>query len=121
MEPTTSGGAGAHLVARPDRTVVCLHGEIDISTASTLEAALVAGERTPAGAIVVDLTRVRFMDSSGLDVLLARRRRLAASGRNLVIQGASGAVLRLLELAGSHELLVEPPLRSQGRSATRPV
>lgn len=108
MQPTTSGGAGAHLVALPDRTVVCLHGEIDIGTVPTLAAALEAGRRTPAASIVVDLSRVRFMDSSGLDVLVDERRRLAEAGRTLVIQSASRPVRRLLELAGTDHLLAEP-------------
>jgi len=73
-------------------------GELDIATAPILErefdAAQVAGEDV---VIVVDLTELAFMDSSGLNVLLQLNDRFP--NRLRVING-SPAVERLLDLSG---------------------
>src|SRR3954469_19788800 len=45
---------------------VTAHGEIDVSTVSSLEAAVEAAIRESEGAFVVDLTDVDFIDSSGI-------------------------------------------------------
>jgi anti-sigma B factor antagonist len=59
-----------------DRTVVKVGGEIDVYTAAVLRerlAGLVDAGRTD---LVIDLTPVRFMDSTGLGVLLGVLKRV---------------------------------------------
>lgn len=77
--------------------VVALGGEIDLATAPALKASLA---QLPAHArVVVDLSAVRHMDSTGLGVLIGFRRRLPDPDR-LVLAGAGPVVRALLELTG---------------------
>jgi anti-anti-sigma factor len=57
---TAEGGAWA---------IVSVRGEIDVSTASSLEDALRACVAS-SGKVIIDLSGVRFMDSTGLNVLI---------------------------------------------------
>lgn len=76
-------------------------GELDLLTAPLLARALREVEQDGAGPIVLDLTRVTFMDSSGLAVLLeAVSRSRTRGGDDLSIRiGRAGVVVRVLELA----------------------
>jgi len=83
---------------RINETVVLeVIGEIDVSTAPALRTALeLVGE-----VVVVDLTRVEFICSSGLGVLMAAHRRLHARGGSLaVVADPAGPVRRLLDFVG---------------------
>jgi anti-anti-sigma factor len=52
----------------PSATVVTVGGELDVHTAPSLQAALAALDSS--GRIVVDLTGVGFLDSTGLSVFV---------------------------------------------------
>jgi anti-sigma B factor antagonist len=84
------GGEQRHLVVR---------GEIDIKTAPQLETAL---DDVPAAAtVLVDMTEVAFIDSTGLRVLaLARSRLEAGNGHLVVCASEESPVLRTMRLAG---------------------
>jgi stage II sporulation protein AA (anti-sigma F factor antagonist) len=90
---------GRNLVARPV-------GELDLSVADRfriqLERHLAAGGVKN---LVLDLSRVSFIDSSGLGVILGRYRRLRALGGEVAIVNPSPSVNRLLILAGLHRLV----------------
>ena len=82
--------------AGADTAVVTPRGEIDLATADELAAALRLPECSGADSVVLDLTQVAFMDSSGLRVLLMlaeeRGEQLAT------VLAEESAVTRLLEL-----------------------
>jgi anti-anti-sigma factor len=79
-----------------ETSTLVLVGELDISTAPLLEAAIAAHE--PAA---VDMQAVCFVDSSGLQVLVAaQRHRTETGGARLVVRDPSAVVLRVLALAG---------------------
>ncbi len=82
-------------------------GEIDAHSASALAAAL---EESTADAIVVDMSAVTFMDSSGLRVLLALAERSTTGGPSLQIARPSRPIMRLFEVSGlvEHFDIVEP-------------
>ena len=86
------------------RVTVC--GEIDAYSAIALRAPLeqLSLERL----ICVDLAGVRFMDSTGLTVLLTQRERMAEVGGSMHVCNASDAVRRLVEVTGLREVLLEP-------------
>jgi anti-sigma B factor antagonist len=66
-----------------------------------------------AGDIVVDLSGVEFVDSSGLRVLVATHQRAERDERRLVLRNPSRPVLRLLAISGlSHYLHVDPPVEA---------
>lgn len=71
-------------VTRDDHgwTIVTLTGEIDVATVPRLREHLAGACACEAG-IIVDLTRVDFLDSAGLGVLVGALRRARARGRTL--------------------------------------
>ncbi|HWE08246.1 MAG TPA: STAS domain-containing protein [Solirubrobacteraceae bacterium] len=75
-------------------------GELDIATAPLLETAFEAVlEDDDAGMIVVDLTELSFMDSTGIHLLVRMQAACADADRLRVING-SPAVERILDLSG---------------------
>ena len=79
---------------------VAAHGELDLATASALDAALRECSRDTPGRLVVDLSDVPFIDAAGLRALIAARRRQDNAGGELLIASPSRQVARLLEIAG---------------------
>jgi anti-sigma B factor antagonist len=88
------------------RTVVHLDGELDAYTAPRLAACLDDLRRQAgggAGAVVVDLTRVTFVDSTGLGVLVTAHR--AAGGGSLQVVAPDPRVRRVFEMTSLDRLL----------------
>jgi anti-anti-sigma factor len=93
--------------ATPNRLVITDHGSCSVGVSGEIDAhsAPMLAERLSgcSGAetdIVIDLSGVTFMDSSGLRVLIDIRQRLEATPHRLVLASPSDSVIRLLEVAG---------------------
>ena len=81
-------------------TVVSLAGELDLRTAGALREVLVLPEVLNAPAVRVDLTKVNFLGSTGVGLLVSACKRVKASGGTFsVICGRNGARL-VLETSG---------------------
>ncbi|MEV6393236.1 STAS domain-containing protein [Streptomyces sp. NPDC051907] len=83
-----------------ERTVVELHGEIDIAATTVIGAYLDVVSAIHAHEVVVDLTRVEFFDCSGLALLCRTRRRIAESDGRLWVVCERPAVLRVFRAGG---------------------
>ena len=101
--------------------VVAVEGDLDLASAPMLKRVLV--ERLNAGStrLVIDLSRVRFIDSTALGVLVGVHRKLGA-GERLALAGAPTAVRRVIEVSGLAATFqifptVEPALAYVGSSA----
>ena len=82
------------------RTVLHVEGEIDVASGARLRERLVAllGEgRTD---LVVDLTAVTFMDSTGLGVLVGALKRVRLAGGRLVLVVDSERLLKVFRITG---------------------
>jgi anti-anti-sigma factor len=77
-------------------TQVEVTGDIDLATVAHVDRAI---ERL-GGRVVIDLRKVTFVDSTGINLLLAHRQRLEDSGGHLRILANTAPVIRLLDLAG---------------------
>ncbi|MEY2444094.1 MAG: hypothetical protein QOE00_674 [Ilumatobacteraceae bacterium] len=86
---------------------VTVRGEIDLHTAATFHHAFATIE--PGTAVVVDLTAVGFMDSTGLHVLLENAAAMANAGGSLHIGGASPQVERLVKITGLDDMMATAP------------
>ena len=87
-----------------ERLTVHLAGELDYASATTGHLALArAGAR--AKEIVLDLSRVVFVDAAGVRFLLSAQRRARAADRRLIVRRPSRSVRRMLELTGARPLL----------------
>jgi anti-sigma B factor antagonist len=79
-----------------------LSGELEMSTAPRLRAVLTG---LPADhAVVLDLSRVTFCDSSGLNALLVGHRHLANADGRLVLRDPPPRIRAMLELTGLDEV-----------------
>jgi anti-sigma B factor antagonist len=84
-------------------------GEIDLHTAPTLRDSALAALRQHGSTLRIDLREVPFMDSTGLEVLLATRRRAELEGGSLALVGPTPAILRVLEVTGLDKLFTITP------------
>lgn len=84
--------------------VVDVRGEVDLSTAGELEAAVAAALADRPTALVVDLTDVTFLDSAGLGVLAhGHVNRAADIGFRVVV--TSPVLLKPLQLTGLDKVI----------------
>jgi anti-sigma B factor antagonist len=90
---------------RGDTVSVTLRGELDISTAPRLEADLRRAEAGSARVIVLDLSQLDFMDSTGLRLLIAADARARDDGRRLVLVEGNEMVQRVLRVTRLDERL----------------
>lgn len=80
--------------------VVRASGELDLSTAPVLERAIGGPLDDPAiRSITLDLRSLRFIDSTGLRIVLMTDGKLRADGRRLQLIKGPPAVHRVFELA----------------------
>ncbi|WP_435204133.1 STAS domain-containing protein [Micromonospora sp. bgisy143] len=79
-------------------TVVEVAGELDMSTTSRLRDGLLEVVASGARVVVVDLTAVRFMDSSGLGALVVAYKELRARDGWLGLAGVQPPVRKVLSV-----------------------
>ena len=80
---------------------LALTGDLDASSATRFTEAVEFVVWGTAGAFVLDLTDVQFLDSSGLHALLRARALLAREDRPLALLCPPGTARRVLDLAGT--------------------
>ena len=89
----------------PDVHLVALHGELDIVSAYDLALALV---EVAGSTVVVDLSGLTFMDSTGISALVMAKNRIEADGRGqLLLTEPSGIVRKALEIVGLSSWIVD--------------
>lgn len=93
--------------------VVTPAGELDHHTADLLREPLEACLDDGYSRLVVDCSRLEFMDSTGLNVLLGARLKAEAAGGGVHLAGMLPVVARVFEITGAeavfsvHETLAE--------------
>jgi anti-sigma B factor antagonist len=80
-------------------------GELDIATSETLERTLLDVEQSDAETIVLDLSGLEFIDSTGLRLVIDANQRCGGPGGRLRVIAGAPAVERLLDLVGLRERL----------------
>jgi anti-anti-sigma factor len=77
-------GATVDLTAHDGVCVAALAGEVDLLASKRLTSESLAALGT-SGTLVLDLSEVTFLDSTGLRLVFSTRRRLARHGRHLAV------------------------------------
>jgi anti-anti-sigma factor len=89
-----------------DETVFLrLSGELDIAVTEELEGSVKAVAGSSARRVVLDLSGLDFMDSSGLRALLRAQEAVGSNGRSFVLADPAPAVQRVLDVTGAGRLL----------------
>ncbi len=85
--------------------IIALDGELDLAGAAALEQELALPEADSARAIVLDLRRVRFMDSSGLRVIVVTLQQSQDRGRRFALVPGAAQVMRVFDITRMRERL----------------
>jgi anti-sigma B factor antagonist len=89
-----------HVHVIDDVQVFELTGSLDIATSPTVRAALTSASERGSHRLIVDLTRVDFLDSTGLGALIGGQRRAKELGGEVRLVAKEGQILRLLRITG---------------------
>ena len=89
----TSGSQGG-------AAVVTVAGEVDVYTAPALRERLVQAADSGCSELVVDMSAVEFIDSSGLGVLVSVLKRVAEAGGTMSIVSDREIVLKVFRITG---------------------
>lgn len=89
---------GVRLVNRT--VVITAVGDIDIATAPTLRAELLRQVDADVDTVILDLSKVAFMDSSGLGVVIAAVNRTTSRGIRFSVVCPAGKLRRIFEITG---------------------
>jgi anti-sigma B factor antagonist len=81
-----------------DSIVVVLRGELDLTSVPVFERELRDVEAGSPARLVIDLSGLDFMDSTGLRALLQARERSKSNGHELALRRGPRQVQRVLEL-----------------------
>jgi len=97
--------------------LVELSGEVDLYTAPRFKEDLVGLIETGAEAIVIDLSRVTFIDSTALGVIIGGVKRLRERDGRLIIVAGSRPVVRILGITGLDQVLTVFDTRDEALAA----
>jgi anti-sigma B factor antagonist len=81
-------------------TIVVLIGEVDLSTSGRLRETLIAISNSGENRVVVDMSNVTFMDSTGLSALVGPLKRFRTMKGEIVLRSPAKAVQKVLEITG---------------------
>lgn len=83
-----------------DWKILAVRGEVDLYTSPQLREAIDRSAGEGPAQVLVDLTDVNFMDSSGLGVLVGSLKRSRERGGELGLVCTEGSVLKVLTITG---------------------
>ena len=84
--------------------LVTIGGELEFGTAASLRTTLSDLAREGCDPVVVDLAALRFIDSTGLSLLVQAKQRFEAQGRRFELRRPTHRVIRVIETSGLAEL-----------------
>jgi len=99
--------------------VVSVRGEVDVYSAPTLRKCLQESMDDQHHDLIVDLTDIAFIDSTGLGVLVAGQNRAGELGGKLSVVCAQERVLKLFRITGLDEVFAIHSTRDEALSADR--
>jgi len=113
MTVSTRDGLGCAIVAAS--------GDVDISTSPDLREALGRVVAEGNRAVVVDLSAVKFIDSTGLGVLVGAFTAVRNAGGRLAVVNDHSAVIKVLTITALHDVLgVQPTLEGAVAAVREP-
>jgi anti-sigma B factor antagonist len=90
--------------ADDNAAVVTIGGELEYGTAGALRSALLELSRRDPDVLVLDMSGVDFLDSTGISLLIQAKQRFDAQGARVVLRNPPDRITRVLEVAGVADL-----------------
>lgn len=84
---------------------IALKGELDLSSVGKVQDALDRAEASGPAVVLLDLSKLTFLDSTGLRCLVTADQRAREAGRRLVLIRGSDAVQRVFSITRLEEQL----------------
>ncbi|MDQ4091508.1 MAG: STAS domain-containing protein [Actinomycetota bacterium] len=91
-------------ISSEHRVELQLVGELDVGTAAPLRQALRHASDDGVETIVLDLSALKFIDSTGLHELVVAQKRQQVRGGQIVLQSPTAQTRRVLEIVGLDRL-----------------
>lgn len=96
----STGALSMRRAVEGDACVISLYGELDLASADSFELELRHAERGEAPGVVIDLSSLEFLDSTGLRAILNALRRMQERGKQMTLLRGPRQVHRVFELTG---------------------
>jgi anti-sigma B factor antagonist len=81
-------------------SILEIEGEVDVYTSPQLKQDIVKLAEGGVKHVIINLSKVEYLDSTGLGVLIGGLKRLRESDGNLVLVGPGMRILRIFEITG---------------------
>ena len=88
-----------------DQVRITVEGELDLSSALTFDEEVRRAEEREPETLVIDLSGLRFLDSTGLRLIMSAQARAKKRGHRLAIVEGTQPVQRIFRLAGVNRRL----------------
>ncbi len=88
-----------------DRFVITVSGEVDLASSPDLDTSIIAAIASGAASVVIDLTNVSFMDSSGLGVIVRGLKRCREADKDLDLVITNERVLKVFGITGLDQVI----------------
>lgn len=98
-------GIDISLEAANDRITIFLDGELDAIGSDRFEAGLARAFETECPLIVIDMSKLNFLASHGLGILVSAHKKIFAVGRKLKIVNVSHDIRKIFLITGLDKLL----------------
>lgn len=102
--------------SRDSAVIVSIAGRVDTATAPVLEQAINKEIETGHRNILLDFSKVSYISSGGLRVLLATAKKLKSPGDKFALFGLSSEVHKILKLAGFTSIFSIYPTEGEARA-----
>jgi len=96
-----------------DVSLITLEGEIDVYTSIQLKQDIAVILESGAKYLVLNLSKVEYLDSTGLGVLIGTLKKLRENGGNLVIVGPAMRIMRIFEITGLYKIFAIYPTEEE--------
>jgi anti-anti-sigma factor len=88
-----------------DRAIVTVIGDFDLQVAQRVVDELAKVEAAEPAVLIIDLSRVSFLDSAGMGVIAAAQARATETGRDLAVVRPPYSVRRAFEVSGFGDVI----------------
>jgi anti-anti-sigma factor len=88
-----------------DRAIVTVSGDFDLQVAQRVVDELTKVEAAQPTLVILDLSRLSFLDSAGMGVIAAAQARATEAGRNLAVVRPPYSVRRAFEVSGFGDVI----------------
>jgi anti-sigma B factor antagonist len=103
--PTAAEPFQVSVRVESDRCEMILSGELDVSTAPLLRHRMAEVTDELETELVLDISALTFIDSTGLSLIVSEHKKLKAQGSELIVLSPTRMASRLFELSGLDSIL----------------